>query len=307
MKACDLQVNGYAGADFCSSDLTAEALHKACLALEEDGVETILATVITDTMDALCAKISNLVCLRESDPLAKRLIHGLHVEGPFLNPKTGWIGAHPADAVIPATPDDTQRLLDAGEGLVRLVTLAPECDDGMAATKSLHEQGVVVSAGHANPSMDQLKAGIDHGLSMFTHLGNGCPLTLDRHDNIINRVLHLSDQLWIGFIPDGAHVDFFALDHYLNLAGERAFIVTDAIAAARMGPGRHRLSGMEVEVDENGVARRPGSPYLAGSTLTMPKARENLAKALGRSDSEIDRFVAINPRLALGLTPTQTS
>ncbi len=302
MKACDLQVNGYAGADFCSVDLTADALHTACEALEEDGVETILATVITDTMDALCTKVSNLVRLREQDPLATRLINGFHIEGPFLNPETGWIGAHPADAVIPATPDNAQRLLDAGEGLVRLVTLAPECDAGMATTKTLHEQGVIVSAGHANPSMDQLKAGIDHGLSMFTHLGNGCPLTLLRHDNIINRVLHLSDQLWIGFIPDGAHVDFFALNHYLTLAGmERAFVVTDAIAAAKMGPGRHQLSGMEVEVDQEGVARRPGSPYLAGSTLTMPKARENLAQALGRDSSEINKLTAINPRKALGL------
>lgn len=302
MKACDLQVNGYAGADFCSSDLTAEALHKACLSLEEDGVETILATIITDTVDALCAKISNLVRLRDRDPLAKRLIHGFHVEGPFLNPEAGWIGAHPADAVIPATPDNAQRILDAGEGLVKLVTLAPECDSGMATTKCLHDQGIVVSAGHANPSMDQLRAGIDHGLSMFTHLGNGCPLTLERHDNIINRVLHLSDQLWIGFIPDGAHVDFFALNHYLTLAGaDRAFIVTDAIGAARMGPGLHQLSGMEVEVDDEGVARRPGSPYLAGSTLTMPKARENLARALGRDSVEIDKLTAINPRKALGL------
>ena len=302
MNACDLQVNGYAGADFCSSALTAESLHTACQALEEDGVDTFLATVITDTLEALCAKVSNLVRLREQDPLAKQLIHGFHIEGPFLNPEAGWIGAHPADAVIPATPDHAQRLLDAGEGLVRLVTLAPECDAGMATTKRLHEQGVVISAGHANPSMEQLKAGIDHGLSMFTHLGNGCPLALERHDNIINRVLHLSDQLWIGFIPDGAHVDFFALDHYLRLAGmERAFVVTDAIGAARMGPGRHQLSGMEVEVDEAGVARRPGSPYLAGSTLTMPKARENLAQSLDRNATEIDKLTAINPRKALGL------
>ena len=302
MNAFDLQVNGYAGADFCSPDLNSEQLHTACLALEEDGVDSILATVITDTMDALCAKLHNLVQLRDGDPLAKRLIQGFHVEGPFLNPEAGWIGAHPAHAVIPANPDDAQCLLDAGAGLVRIVTLAPECDREMATIKALSEQGIVISAGHCNPSLDQLKRAIDNGLRMFTHLGNGCPITLPRHDNIINRVLHFADQLWIGFIPDGAHIDFFALDHYLTLAGmERAFVVTDAIAAARMGPGLHQLSGMDIEVDAQGVARRPGSPNLAGSTTTMPRIRENLSKHLGRTQADIDRLTSINPRRALGL------
>lgn len=302
MNSCDLQVNGYAGADFCSPDLTADQLHTACLALEEDGVDTILATVITDTVDALCGKLRGLVRLRENDPLARRIIHGFHVEGPFLNPEAGWIGAHPAGAVIPANPDDAQRILDASEGLLRIVTLAPECDPGMATIKALSEQGIIVSAGHCDPSLDQLKQAIDHGLRMFTHLGNGCPVTLPRHDNIINRVLHLAGQLWIGFIPDGAHVDFFALDLYLTLAGiERSFVVTDAIAAARMGPGLHRLSGMEIVVDAAGVARRPGSPNLAGSTVTMPRVRENLRRHLGRSQAEIDRLTAINPRRVLGM------
>ncbi len=302
MNAFDLQVNGYAGADFCSPDLTPEALHAACRSLEEDGVTGFLATIITDHLDALCAKLAHLVRLRERDPLASRLIHGFHVEGPFLNPNPGWVGAHPADAVIPADPDNAQRLLDAGEGLVKLVTLAPECDPHMATTRHLSKQGVTVSAGHCNPSMDELKAGIDHGLSMFTHLGNGCPVDLPRHDHIINRVLHLREHLWIGFIPDGAHVDFFALDLYLQLAGmDRAFVVTDAIAAARMGPGLHQLSGMDVEVDAQGVARRPGSPYLAGSTITMPQIRTHLAEALGRSSDEIEALTATNPRRAIGL------
>ena len=75
---------------------------------------------------------------------------------------------------------------------------------------------------------------------------------------------------------------------------------TDAIAAARMGPGIHRLSGMEVEVDDQGVARRPGSPYLAGSTIRMPKVRENLSQNLGRSQADIDRLTSTNPRSALG-------
>lgn len=302
MKACDVQINGYAGADFSAADLSAEQLHAACVALGEDGVDTILATLITDQLDAMEAKLARLVELRAADPLAERLIAGFHIEGPFLNPNPGWIGAHPADAVLPAAPDSAQRLVDAGGGLVKLVTLAPECDTGMATVRSLAAQGIVVSAGHCDPSTDQLQQAIDAGLSMFTHLGNGCPIELPRHDHIINRVLALRDQLWIGFIPDGAHVPFDALALYLQLAGiERAFMVTDAIGAARMGPGMHQLSGMTVEVDQQGVARRPGSPYLAGSTVTMPQVRDNLANHLGLSAGEIEQLISINPRRALGL------
>lgn len=302
MKACDLQINGYAGADFSSLDLTVESLHHACKELENDGVEMVLATVITDELDSLCQKLEHLVRLRDRDPLIQRVIHGFHVEGPFLNPEAGWIGAHPSEAVIPATPDSAKSILEVGQGHVKLVTLAPECDDRMATTRFLSEEGVVVSAGHCNPTLDQLKEGIDHGLSMFTHLGNGCPMMLDRHDHIINRVLHLTDELWIGFIPDGAHIDFFALDLYLRSANpDRVFVVTDAIGAAKMGPGLHQFSGMTVEVDQRGVARCPGSVNLAGSTVTMPQIRKNLSGPLRRSEVEIDRLTSINPRRALGL------
>ena len=137
---------------------------------------------------------------------------------------------------------------------------------------------------------------------MMTHLGNGCPVDLPRHDNMIQRALSLSDQLWICYIPDGAHVDFFALKNYLRVSGpERSLMVTDAICAARLGAGTYELSGAPVEIDEHGVARRPGSPNLAGSTITMPGIRENLATELGFSESEIQILIDRNPRRAIGI------
>lgn len=302
MKPFDIQVNGYFGGDFTNPAITAEELHQTCVALSEDGVDKILATVITDTVDALCGKLSHLVKLREQDELAKKVIAGFHIEGPFISPEVGYVGAHPPEAVKPANVDDSKRLLEAASGLTKLVTLAPEFDSAMATTSFLADQGVTVSAGHCNPSLDQLKAGIDAGLSMVTHLGNGCPVTLPRHDNFIQRVLSLSDRLWCCFIADGAHVDFFALKNYLRVAGiERSIMVTDAIAAAKLGPGRYTLSGMEIEVDAQGVARKPGSPNLAGATITMPKTRENLRQHLGLDEHQIRLLIDSNPRQAIGI------
>ena len=302
MKPFDLQVNGYAGTDFCSSSLTGEQLHNACRALADDGVDGILATLITDGIESLASKLAEIIRLREQDELARRVIVGFHVEGPFLNPSPGFIGAHEPLCVRPANLDDARRLLDAGAGLVKLFTLAPEQDPGASVTKSLVQQDVAVSAGHCDPTLDQLKAAIDNGLSIVTHFGNGCPVELPRHDNVLQRYLSLREHLWFCFIPDGAHVDFTALKNYLDFVGvDRSIMTTDAISAAKMGPGLHEISGISVEVDEAGVARRPGSPNLAGSTITMPGIRRNLSESLGLGEGEITSLVDLNPRAALAL------
>jgi N-acetylglucosamine-6-phosphate deacetylase len=302
VKPFDLQVNGYAGTDFCSSSLNAEQLHVACRALADDGVDGILATFITDDLQSLVAKLANMVRLREEDELARQVIAGIHVEGPFLNPAFGYIGAHEPEHVRPACLEDAQAILDAGSGLVKLLTLAPEQDPGAGVTKFLVEQGVIVSAGHCDPSLDHLKAAIDGGLSMVTHFGNGCPVELPRHDNVLQRFLSLREDLWFCFIPDGVHVDFFALKNYLDLVGiDRSIMTTDAISAATLGPGMHEISGISVEVDEDGVARRPGSANLAGSTVTMPGILRNLSQDIGLSEKEITALVDRNPRAALGL------
>ena len=298
----DIQVNGYAGADFCSANLTAEQMHIACAELKADGVGQFLATVITDHVDSLCAKLEKMVTFRESDELVREMVAGFHIEGPFLNSGVGYIGAHPPECVKPANVDDMKRLLEATGGLTKIVTLAPENDPNFATTRFLADQNITVSAGHCDPTFDQLAGSIDAGLSMMTHLGNGCPVVLPRHDNIIQRALSLSDRLWICYIPDGAHVDFFALKNYLKISGiERSLMTSDAISAAKLGPGIYELSGAPVEIDESGVARRPGSPNLAGSTVTMPKIRENLSRELGLSDLEIEQLVCHNPRKSIGL------
>src|SRR4051794_31913413 len=214
----DLQVNGYAGVSFNSDELTAEAMHEACAALRGGGVAGILATVVTDDVGRMERRLRRIVELRERDPLMRDVVIGIHIEGPFISPVDGYRGAHPRDAVRPADPDAMLGLLDAAGGLTRLVTLAPENDPGLATTRMLSQKGIHVSAGHTNASLDQLREAIDAGLTLFTHLGNGCPMQVHRHDNIIQRALSLSDRLFCMFIADGAHVLFPALRNYLRAA-----------------------------------------------------------------------------------------
>jgi N-acetylglucosamine-6-phosphate deacetylase len=193
-----------------------------------------------------------------------------------------------------------KRLLDAAGGLTRLVTLAPEVDAGMGVTRLLACSGVLVSAGHTNASMDELKAAIDAGLSMFTHLGNGCPMQMHRHDNIVQRALSLSDQLWIMFIADGAHVPYPALGNYLRAAGfERTIVVTDAVTAAGMGPGRFQIGRWDVKIGADLVARAPDGSHLIGSAMVMPDVVKRMTKDLGLTREQALRLTADNPRRAI--------
>lgn len=298
----DLQVNGYAGVDFNADQLQSGGLHHACKALACDGVSGILATVITDRIEVMADRLRRLVELREQDPIARQMILGLHVEGPFISPEPGYVGAHPQDAVMACDTDAMAMLLDAGGGLIKLVTLAPEQDPRTRLTRMLADRGVTVSAGHCNPSIPQLTACIDAGLSMFTHLGNGCPMEMHRHDNIIQRALSLREHLWLCFIADGVHVPFPALRNYLDLAGDRGIVVTDAMAAAGLGPGRHRLGRWQVEVGGDLAAWAPDRSHLVGSAMTMPQARENLQAHLRLNPSRIDDLTSNHPRQAIKLS-----
>jgi N-acetylglucosamine-6-phosphate deacetylase len=292
----DLQVNGYFGLDFNSDGYSDEAVVATCKRLVDDGNDKVLATVITAPMDSMIARIGRIVDLIERIPEAASMIAGIHVEGPFISPVEGFVGAHPAAAVTQASIDAANRLLDAGRGHVRLFTLAPEMDSAAHVTKMLSDSGVVVAAGHCDASIDQLRCGIDNGLKLFTHLGNGCPGLLPRHDNIIQRVLSLSDQLMVSFIADGHHVPAPALANYLHrVPDENIVIVTDAISAAGLGPGRYELADQVVEVDEDGAAWSECRTHFAGCASTFPNMIEFLTREIGASDADIQRWLIDNP------------
>src|SRR3954447_10863562 len=297
----DLQVNGYAGIDFQDDDLTAETLHLACAKLRADHVAGILATIITEDIELMQKRLRKIAKLRDQDALVREIIPGVHIEGPFISSEDGFRGAHPQDAVRLADRDSMQRLLDAAGGLARLVTLAPECDPGFRVTRMLADQEVRVSAGHTDASIDLLQGAIDAGLSMFTHLGNGCPMQMHRHDNIIQRALSLSDKLWLMFIADGAHVAFPALGNYLRTAGvDRCIIVSDAVAPAGMGPGRFTLGRWDLLIGDDLVARAPDGSHLVGSAMTLPDARQRLMDRVELSREQAIRLTVHNPRLAMG-------
>lgn len=300
MQPFDLQLNGYKGVDFNADDLSAASLRRACEAVRADGGGRMLATVITDGIDRMAARIGRLAELREADPLVADVMAGIHVEGPFISPLPGFVGAHPAACVVPASVPAAERLVAAGRGLVRVVTLAPERDAGLATTRWLTEHGILVSAGHCDPPADVLEQAIAAGLAAFTHLGNGCPLSLHRHDNVIQRVLAADRLRWVMLIPDAVHLPSPLVRTIVRAVGiDRVIAVTDATAAGGMGAGRFSLAGREVIVDAEGAAWAADRSHLVGSTASMGWVRRVLRDQVGLSEADVVRVTAINPALAV--------
>ncbi len=296
MGFVDLQVNGYAGVDFNGDTLTEAELESACRRLADDNVDQILATIITAPMPTMLNRISRIVELMDANSVVRSMIGGIHIEGPFLNPADGFVGAHPVASVIPANVDDMNRLLDSANGQVRMVTLAPESDAGAKVTRMLSDIGIVVAGGHSDATLDQLSEGIDNGLQLFTHLGNGCPASMPRHDNIVQRVLSLSDRLMISFIADSHHVPGFALANYLKrVPDDNIVIVSDAISAAGLGPGRYKLCDQIVEVDDDGAAWAACRTHYAGCATPQSKMAEWLVAELNCTEMQIEKWFCVNP------------
>jgi N-acetylglucosamine-6-phosphate deacetylase len=152
----DLQINGVAGVDFNANELTLESWNSACQVLDQDGTAAFLPTLITDSVESLARKLKRLAELLEgAPPTGNTRALGIHLEGPFLSPVPGYIGAHPSQHARDADLELLKRWHDLSGGRIRIVTLAPERDSTGACIRWLSGQGILVAAGHTDASRDQ--------------------------------------------------------------------------------------------------------------------------------------------------------
>lgn len=293
----DIQVNGYAGVDFNDPQSSTDAIARAASAMERDGVARALPTIITSAPATMLRCIENVRRAMGEYPVAKRLFGGLHIEGPFLSPVDGYIGAHPKQHAQAQDLSLLEQLLEAGDGLVKLLTLAPEIDQGGSLTALCRERGVAVAAGHTDASLAELEICIERGLSLFTHLGNGCPRLMDRHDNIIYRALRCHQRLSYSLIADSFHIPrvlFENLLHWLTL--DQIIIVSDAISAAGLGPGTYQLAGRQVAVGADRAVRDPGGEHFVGAACSMQDADRWLDESLGLALEQRRQVLVVNPQ-----------
>ena len=266
----DLQVNGYAGVDFQDPALTRRDLERATRALIRDGCTLFFPTLITNRWETMLRQLARMVAFRKESPLLSLCIRGWHLEGPFLSPKEGYRGAHPARWMRdPSLPDLDEVLALTGNDPL-LITLAPERRGALEFIRAGTRRGIRFSLGHCAASATELERAVDAGAGGITHLGNGIPALLDRHDNWFWTVADCRRPLHVGLIPDGIHLPppLFRVLHRLLPARHGIYYASDAMAAAAAPPGRYRLGMLDLEAGTDRVVRMPGSPLLAGSALS---------------------------------------
>ncbi len=290
----DLQLNGAFGLDFTRQPETIWAVAER---LPQYGVTGFLPTVITCPL----ATVQKAQAVMAQQTLGQRRSTftgaeplGLHLEGPFLNPQKK--GAHnPHHMQLPTLT----AIADwSPETQVRLVTLAPELPGALPVITALAERGVIVSAGHSMASFAEAKAGFAAGVRYGTHLFNAMPGLHHREPGLVGALLD-DARVTIGIIPDGIHVHPALLKLVWQTAGPRLNVVTDAMAALGMPPGRYDLGDFQVTVEET-TCRLPDGT-LAGSILGMDTAVRNLITYTGCTLAEAVAAVTAVPADLLGM------
>ncbi|PYR42064.1 MAG: hypothetical protein DMF93_06820 [Acidobacteria bacterium] len=202
-----------------------------------------------------------------------------------------------------ASIDDFNRRQDAAGGRIVLVTLAPEVDGAVGLIEHLVASGVRVAIGHTAAAPGQIAEAIAAGATLATHLGNGCAQMQPRHPNVIWELL-AADAVFASLIVDGHHLPPATVKAMVRAKGERrTILVTDAVAAAGCAPGTYTIGGVRSELSADGRVSLPGTPYLAGSALTMDRAIANTVRFTGLPIDEVMKMASAStiPADYLGL------
>ena len=288
----DLQLNGGYGHDFTANP--ASIYHVAAHVLQT-GVTAYLPTIITAPLESYRRALDALSPLDLFSRSGKQShILGFHFEGPYLSPQRK--GAHNPAYLRP----NGDPLADgiAGDGL-RLMTLAPELQNGLRAIRDLRTRGVVVSIGHSAATYDQAMAALDAGATWGTHLFNAMSPLHHREPGVIGALL-ADERAAIGLIADGVHLHPSMFGWLIRAKGAGGIVlVTDAIAAMGQGPGEYALGDRRVLVSATSARLDDGT--LAGSILTMDQAVRNLISWDSCSLAEALTMASATPARLLGL------
>ncbi len=279
----DPQVNGFAGVDFNGKDLVWEEVYRAASALASCGVTRFLPTLTTAPLDRILRLARILGQARQNAPLVAAMCPGIHLEGPYISPEDGFRGAHPREYVRAPNWTEVERTQEACGGIVRCITLAPETEGAIPFIEKAFEEGIVVGLAHTNASEILLEDAYRAGARLSCHLGNGVLDVLPRHRNPVQKQLAM-DGLMASIIADGIHLPDYVVKNFIRAKGtDRIILTTDAMAGAGAPPGRYTIGDLETEVGPDHTARLPGTPYLAGSALTMDRAVSNVIRFTGVS------------------------
>lgn len=281
-KYVDLHCHG--GAGFYFSDPNPRNIQSAINFHKNHGTSQLLASLVTEKIDDLETQIRRLVPFYNSGAIA-----GIHLEGPYL--ARARCGAHNPNLLKSPTISEIQRLIEVGEGAIKMITVAPELENALEVISYLASKKIIAAIGHSDGSYaDALKA-VDAGAALVTHFSNGMSKLKDGERTFATALLY-ETSIPLELIMDGHHVSREDTASIASVAGDRMVFVTDAMAAAGQPDGQYSIGDLDVVVTES-VARLKSNGALAGSTLTMQRAVDKAREC------EISEEVIGNASIAL--------
>ncbi len=298
----DLQINGFRGLDFNTPPVADDLPGRVVRELWSEGVTSFLATVITNSSDAIeeCVAAIARACSRDEDAAAG--IAGIHLEGPFISPEDGPRGAHSRKFVGPPDWKAFQRWQKAAGGRIRLITMSPEWRGSLPFIRRCVASGVTVSIGHTGATPEQIRGAVAAGASMSTHLGNGSHLVLPRHPNYVWEQL-AQDALAACIIADGFHLPDSVIKVVMRVKGPNAILASDAVYLSGLKPGTYRTHiGGKVVLTRDGRLHLASNPkLLAGSVQMLIRSIEHLVLAGLTDQGEAWEMASTRPALAMKL------
>ena len=266
----DLQINGYGGVEFNDPQLTVEKVQRVALSQDAFGVTSFLATCTTDSHAVLSHALATIAAAIDQSPEVAARIPGIHLEGPFISPDDGPRGAHPRQHVRPPDWNEFSRLQEAARGRIKLLTVSPEYDGAAEFIGKVAKSGVLVAIGHTQATSEQVRAAVDAGARMSTHLGNGAHPRIRRHPNYIWDQL-ADDRLTASLITDGHHLPPAVVKSMIRAkTARRIVLVSDITSMGGMPAGKYQSGLGELEVLPSGKLVPAGQPeILAGASLPI--------------------------------------
>jgi N-acetylglucosamine-6-phosphate deacetylase len=291
---CDLQINGHGGQEFSAATLTVDGVALVVSAVHTMGVTTFCPTVTTNSDEVLRHALAVIAEAIDSREEVRSSVAGIHLEGPFLSAIDGPRGAHASQFCRAPNWDEFRRFQDAARGEVRLVTLSPEYDSAPAFIRQAEASGVLVAIGHTAATGEQIRAAVDAGAKLSTHLGNGAHLQLPRHPNYLWDQL-ADDRLTASLIVDGHHLPPEVVQTFVRAKGaERIVLISDLSGMAGLPPGRYKTELCELDILPSGKL------VIAGQDRLLAAA----SAPLGVGISNVMKFAGIDLKTAIEMAST---
>jgi len=285
----DIHCHGGGGKYFAS--LADSEISQVISTHRAGGTVAGLASLVTEPIPNLISQIKRLVPFAERGEIA-----GIHLEGPYLS--HARCGAHDPNLLRTPTIAEVETLLDAGQGFIKMITIAPELVGAIEVIEYLAKSGVIAAIGHSQSDAATAQAAIDRGASVVTHFNNAMPKVVDGPGTMSSAVIS-ELRVSLELILDGEHVSTQIVRNVFEAAPSRIVMVTDAMSAAGSTDGTYQIASLEVNV-KDGIARLTSNGSLAGSTLTMAKAFSHALNEIGISITEAVHAASTLPALILG-------